>query len=296
MWLKSYLDLGPDRALWAYTADATFAARAPKSQKGVHKSVRLNPLTQSWKTSSGPTTDIKPELKSLLDTAKTFQVRPEGLAFSRKILRKMPMWYHREADPSIRRMNHLPASLCLRDKHKLRLVGDAENIAACRNVPAHQNNRDCNCDDCQECRDELGCENPGACYVQATRLLDTLPYKWDPRKAQPEDYETHEEDEDDDWVVFDRRVTITGELAEIFRIFTDGQVSNDVPDMRLADGYATEEIIATDGSCFKNGYEDAAAGAGIYYLEDDPKNQAIRLPPTLEQTNQTGEMVALKEA
>ncbi|KAJ7336104.1 hypothetical protein DFH08DRAFT_965009 [Mycena albidolilacea] len=44
-----------------------------------------------------------------------------------------------------------------------------------------------------------------------------------PRKTQEEDYETHEEDEDDDLVVFDRRVTITGELAEIFRIFTEGQ-------------------------------------------------------------------------
>jgi hypothetical protein len=92
MWLKSYLDLGPDRALWAYVQDANFAARVPNSEQGVDISVRMNPLMQSWKTSCGPKTNIKMEGKSLLDTAKTFQVRPEGIAFSREILRKMPIW------------------------------------------------------------------------------------------------------------------------------------------------------------------------------------------------------------
>jgi ribonuclease HI len=54
--------------------------------------------------------------------------------------------------------------------------------------------------------------------------------------------------------------------------------------------------IMLQGSCFKNGYEDAIAGAGVFYGEDNPKNQAIRLLATLEQTNQTAEMVAMKEA
>jgi hypothetical protein len=42
-----------------------------------------------------------------------------------------------------------------------------------------------------------------------------------------------------------------------------------------------EEEIATDGSCFKNGYEDATAGAGIFYNEDDPRNQAISIRKSL---------------
>jgi hypothetical protein len=298
MWLKAYLNLGPDRALWGHVTDATFATKVPQSENKEYEKVRINPFLQSWKTSCGPKSDIKPELKSLLNTAKTFQVRPEGIAFSREILRKMPIWFHGEADKAIRRQNAQTTSKCLRDKHKVLLVEDAEIVARCAQVFAHQDQDDCNCDNCTECRDTLGCDYPNACYMKATQLLDCLPYKWDPRKPQPEDYEVAEsaEPDDDGWVIFDRTVSVTGTLAEIFRIFTEGEVTNEVPDMRLNDNFAVEETVATDGSCFKNGCDDANAGAGIFYEEEDPRNQAIRLPETLEQSNQSAEMVALKEA
>ncbi|KAF8178319.1 hypothetical protein K438DRAFT_1470821, partial [Mycena galopus ATCC 62051] len=292
MWLKSYLDLGPDRALWAYVADANFAAKVPKSQENVHKTVRINPILQSWKTSSGPLSGIKPELKSLLETAKTFQVRPEGLAFSREILRQMPIFFHREADAGIRRLNNSKPSICLRDKHMVRLVGDAEKIALGRRVRAHQNSAECNCDNCQRCKEELGCADPNECYKKAEQLLDKLPYKWDPRKDQPEDYEYEPEDPENEWVVFDRNITVTGPLANIFRIFTEGDVSNEVADMRLEDGFAEGVTIATDGSCFENGQDNACAGAGIFYAEEDGRNRAIKLPHEMEQSNQTAEMVA----
>ncbi|KAJ7846739.1 ribonuclease H-like domain-containing protein [Mycena olivaceomarginata] len=66
--------------------------------------------------------------------------------------------------------------------------------------------------------------------------------------------------------------------------------------MRLDDTFAAEEIVATDGSCFNNGQDDAAAGAGVFYKEGDDRNEAIRLPEVLEQSNQTAEIVAMKEA
>jgi ribonuclease HI len=115
--------------------------------------------------------------------------------------------------------------------------------------------------------------------------------------VQPEDYEVQEsmEEDEDGWITFDKSVTTTGTLAEIFRIFTEGEVLNTPPDLRPDDTFALQEIVATDGSCFNNGHDDAVAGAGIYFVEDDPRNQAIRLPPTLEQSNQTAEMTAVKE-
>jgi ribonuclease HI len=82
----------------------------------------------------------------------------------------------------------------------------------------------------------------------------------------------------------------------VSRIFTEGTTTNDVPDMRLDHTFATEEYVATDGSCFNNGQDNAIAGAGIFYEDDDERNEAIRLPKTLEQSNQTAEMVAVKEA
>ncbi|KAJ7429204.1 hypothetical protein B0H11DRAFT_1641344, partial [Mycena galericulata] len=298
MWLKAYLDLSPDRAMWGNVADAIFATRVPNSEKNVDKKVRQNPFLQSWKTSCGAKTKIKPELKSLLDTAKTFQVRPEGLAFSRAILRDMPIWYHREAESGIRRMNHSDASECLRDKHGVRSVGDAEKFARCRTARGHQPRSNCACAKCEQARTDSGCEDPHSCYQKAHELLNKLPYKWDPRREQPEDYESQESGNPDDegWIVFDKSITTNGPLANIFRIFTEGVVTNEVPDLRPDDSYATEETVATDGSCLNNGQDDASAGAGIYFEADDPRNKAIKLPQTLDQSNQTAELVAVKEA
>ncbi|KAJ7145421.1 hypothetical protein C8R43DRAFT_837007, partial [Mycena crocata] len=52
MWLKKYLNIGPDCAIWGYVVDAIFAVRTPDNQKGVDKTVRVNPFLQSWKPSS----------------------------------------------------------------------------------------------------------------------------------------------------------------------------------------------------------------------------------------------------
>ncbi|KAJ3724920.1 ribonuclease H-like domain-containing protein [Lentinula guzmanii] len=51
----------------------------------------------------------------------------------------------------------------------------------------------------------------------------------------------------------------------------------------------------TDGSCENNGGEDAVAGAGIFVTENNPLNRAIRIPNELVQSNQTGEIISIKE-
>ncbi|KAF8223049.1 hypothetical protein L208DRAFT_1319029, partial [Tricholoma matsutake] len=35
MWLKSYLNFGPSRALWAYYADAIMILNIPKTEKNI---------------------------------------------------------------------------------------------------------------------------------------------------------------------------------------------------------------------------------------------------------------------
>ncbi|KAJ3748252.1 ribonuclease H-like domain-containing protein, partial [Lentinula raphanica] len=52
----------------------------------------------------------------------------------------------------------------------------------------------------------------------------------------------------------------------------------------------------TDGSCQHNGSDEAKAGAGIYYGEDNILNKSIRIPDNLPQTNQTGEIISTKVA
>ncbi|KAF9455391.1 ribonuclease H-like domain-containing protein, partial [Collybia nuda] len=51
--------------------------------------------------------------------------------------------------------------------------------------------------------------------------------------------------------------------------------------------------VFTDGSCIDNGSKDAQAGCGLWYGQNDPRNQAIKLPPSVEQSNNSGEAVAV---
>jgi ribonuclease HI len=54
--------------------------------------------------------------------------------------------------------------------------------------------------------------------------------------------------------------------------------------------------IYMDGSCMNNGSEEAIAGAGIFSPDEPEPNRAIRLPREMRQTNQTGEIIGIKEA
>ena len=50
-------------------------------------------------------------------------------------------------------------------------------------------------------------------------------------------------------------------------------------------------FVYTDGACSKNGYEDARAGIGIYFSENDPRNYSARVIG--KQTNNTAELSAI---
>ena len=52
----------------------------------------------------------------------------------------------------------------------------------------------------------------------------------------------------------------------------------------------------TDGSCTANGFEEAAVGVGVWLTENDPRNQAVRLPQILPQSNQTAEFYTISMA
>ncbi|KAJ3715748.1 hypothetical protein C8R42DRAFT_583287 [Lentinula raphanica] len=132
---------------------------------------------------------------------------------------------------------------------------------------------------------------------RAEQLLDTLPQKWNPCSVLPEDFEPQ--------VVeaprrregtFDPRITTRGSLSDAFRIFTEGRKCNTTADLSELDVTNDENIAAyTDGSCENNGGDDAVAGAGIFVTENSPLNRAIRVPNELVQSNQTGEIVSIKE-
>ncbi len=298
MWLKSYLDFSTERPTWAYIADELFANHVPKNCMPKQAELRINPFLQKWKPKVN---GLPEELSSMMNVAKKYGVRLEGLAFSKAILRAMPMWDHMYADRvSLGRLT-MPSKLltCIQQAHGARTVADFVCLAQTIDRSTHQPRAACNCEDCGRMRTEDGCRNPHLCSMRAKEILRTLPDKWNPSKVQPEDLERltmanlrKELEQKNDLVPFDRCVTTYGDLGHAIRIFTDNDpVSNILPGLDLEENGA-EITVATDGSCTRNGELSARAGAGVFVEENHALNCSLRLPRSLEQTNQTGEIVA----
>ncbi len=297
MWLKAYLDYSSERPLWAFLVDDLFATHVPKDARPREVELRINTFLQRWK----PRANGHPEeLKGMMTVARKYGLRPEGLAMSRDILQAMPMWDHVYADRTKLGRLTIPSKLltCLRTTHGARTVGDFLQIARAQEVPAHRPRATCRCAECVSLRARSGCANPHLCSARAKEMLATLPTKWDPRGEQPEDYEgaimddVGKEGLDQGDVPFDRRVTTYGDLGQALRIFTsDEPVSNVSLETRIRED-GTGLTIATDGSCTHNGERRARAGAGIYAEEQPRLNLSFKLPDRLEQSNQTGEIVA----
>ncbi|KAF5367240.1 hypothetical protein D9615_010668 [Tricholomella constricta] len=297
MWLKTYLNLGDDRPLWTLVADALIAGNTPKTEDRVDRRVRDNVFLQSWKAATTERAGVSLDIRSLQRVAKKYKLRPEGLAFSKGIVRQRPIWYHSEAHKRIRRMNHGPISECLKSKHQVRSAGDAEYLAAILETPGHLDTNDCECQICRACKQDTNCAHPHDCAHKAKALLDTLPEKWDPRRAPQMDIPDREDDEttEDEWTTLSHSLITDGKLAEVFRIFTTGEASGKLPKTVNQKDIGPAHYVATDGSCRNNGQENACAGAGVFYAQDDERNMSIKVPNEYRQSNQTAEMLALKE-
>jgi ribonuclease HI/exonuclease III len=302
MRLKSYLNLGEGRPLWAKVADALFAKHITKKEAKLSEPrVRQNIFLQSWSTSEGSQSKLPKRLKLLVKVAKKYGVRLDSIAMSKEAVREMPIWFHLEADKAIRYKNKQKASRCLRDSHGVFTVGDTEKVAS---TPIdHKNDQGCQCQGCHVMRQNDGCKNPIACIRMARSLLDTLPKRWDPRSDQTieEKIAIEEQSENDDtegvWTTFDPRTVVNTSLKDAFRILADApKVSGDVTKMLRNEQAPTSVLLATDGACDENGKANAKAGAGVYYGLDDPRNISCRVPEEITQTNQTGEILAAERA
>ncbi len=294
MWLKMYLDFGEDRPMWAFLVDDLLATYVCKDCNPRQKAQQRNPFLQRWK----PRINGLPEaLKGITAVARKYKLRLEGLAFSRAILRAMPMWDHVYADAARIGRLSMPSKLltCLQQAHGAMTVGDFEDLAGTLDCRGHQPRASCSCESCKNLRDVKGCANPHLCSIRARDLIGTLLGKWNPTGEHPEDYERaimsdlSKDNLAEDLVPFDRSITTYGNIGKIFT--DDEPVSNaSMETMLEEDGDVM--IIASDGSCVHNGEKRARAGAGIYVEGRPDLCRSVRLPDELEQTNQTGEVVA----
>ena len=296
MWLQSYLNFSKERPTWAAVADALIAFYTPQSESKIPHNLKMNIFLQSWQTCN---TKLPDDLKYMLKVANKYKVQLEGRAFSRDIIRQMPIWYHSESR-DIRKMYHSRESECLRENHHVRIVHDVELLARNLQTHNHKPRSNCGCSKCRHIRLNTQCPNPHKCFLKAQTLLGKLPEKWNPINELPEDYENVEPPLYDDTSLrpFNSKITQYGTLSDAFRVFTEGKKCYKIPVLRWNEDYRNTPYIKvfTDGSCVNNGDRNASAGSGIYVSENSIYNRSIKIPSELSQLNQVGEIIAIKEA
>ncbi|KNZ81408.1 Ribonuclease H1 [Termitomyces sp. J132] len=96
--------------------------------------------------------------------------------------------------------------------------------------------------------------------------------------------------------LFNPEIMTKGNLGEGFRLFTrnqeySGTDNNDYT--RNTTNNLLRVIVYTDESCQKNGSVEAVARAGAWFGPGDHRNLALRLPHTIEQSNNAGETYAV---
>ncbi|KAH9858723.1 hypothetical protein C2E23DRAFT_690227, partial [Lenzites betulinus] len=303
MWLKAYLDISETRPKWALIADSLIAKAILAPMRRVSDTARINTFLQSWGVNTAVSSGLPRDLARMIKVARKYGVRLDSQSPGTDLLETLPVWYH-FALVEQRSTANSKSGTCLRENHEVHTVGDC--LSVLRKPTAadqHRERKDCPCMQCTHDRESLGCDNPARCAKAAAAILSKLKEKWRPRPQEISDglsLTKVQRDanrvaaKDGETVTFDPSVTQHAPIGSAFRVFAR---SGDVEGLRARRQnrpfQIPEEAVDayTDGSCLKNGYESAQAGAGVWFGQDDPRNTAARVPG-LSQTNQAGEAYA----
>ena len=294
-WLKAYLNLGPERAAWTYFADAIIGTDIPKSQNICEDpESRVMPILQTWETRTRGST-LPEDLKQMLKLAKEYNVQISALSPSRVAREDLPIWYHIQSDPSARKLYKTKTAKCLRKHHKVKLVRDALKVLVTLGGD-HKYRNGCRCDPCKEIRAENGCFYPHDCITLAATLVSKILPKWSPQcRMDPEVWNSENTVELEEGEEIIKRDIPEEDLGELITIFNEETTHNiaDTADLPTSgESPPKTTTVYTDGACNNNGSENAVAGSGVWYGDDDPRNRSARVP-LLRQTNQSAELMAI---
>ncbi|KAJ6539700.1 hypothetical protein B0H19DRAFT_370253 [Mycena capillaripes] len=208
----------------------------------------------------------------------------------------LPLWHHLGEDPDLTQLNNTSRCVCLRRKHGAHEIGDAMKIMARLDDQDHESSKDCMCIECFEDRAFKQCNNPHSCAVTARTRLDRILAHYDPRRATndqgaPQNIEEHDEE---DTKIF-RRPDRVRSLTDGFRVFTNNKkfapVEQNQPPARHP-MQASPLTVCYAGATSRTNSVDAQAGAGIWVEEGHGMNAALKVPPDMEQSKQSAEILA----
>ena len=305
VWLKEYLSKSSTRPTWAYMTDILINETAPKN---LPKEARGNSFLQQW---SAPTRGKRAEKIGedtirMLKAAKTYAANFAPVRMKKNLKEAMPAWLQIGHQKTIPQNDQ---ARCLINTHNAMTIKDlcrtTERLKRIYRGGVHSPVYSCHCDDCTEDRLK-GCKNPQKCAIDAQRRLEKLVPKLNPLAQTHDDNLSLTQRRktsnitariENTGIIFDPSVTEKTSLADCFRIFTDPNKISNIPAerQRQARGISIQEestTVYTDGSCINNGKENAKAGAGIWFAEEDPRNKALKIPGP-NQSNQVGEIAAV---
>ncbi|KAL1945502.1 hypothetical protein VTO73DRAFT_2353 [Trametes versicolor] len=304
MWLCSYLDLSPTRPRWAFVAHALLANAIAAVSRSVERNAMVNTFLQTWDVSTRVAAGLPQDLKRMIQAAKKYNVRVDSPNPQRALIDALPIWYHFGLDEG-RSTANSPASRCLRANHRVVTVADCLRVSAKLSAGSgHCPVATCVCAGCIADREVSACPNPHRCACAALKAVEQLEEKWRPTDSLSEDglsltrrrvEMNRVAAERGDALLFDPSVSQGAPVGHAFRVFAKDRMGGSVAARRAPRPFqVADEMIEvfTDGSCSQNGAANAAAGAGAWFGEDDPRNTAARVPGPL-QSNQTGEVYAV---
>jgi len=297
-WLKAYLNLGPDRATWTFFADAIICKDIPKSSLiNDDPESRAMPFIQSWETKSRGS-NLPEDLKQMLRLAKEYNVSITAKNPSKKARSDLPIWYHIRSAQTARKLYKTKTAKCLRRKHGIKLV--RETLQLLDNVnEQHEARNNCTCPTCTTMRTHHKCTHPHGCISLAATLMDRILPEWDPRhdngpNGEPQLLE-HSLEEGE---IIVSKPTQTTSLKDTITIFNETRPTPPTPTptqpTNTRETTQTRDTITvyTDGACINNGLENATAGSGVWYGDNNRRNSSTRVTHE-NQTNQTGELTAI---
>ena len=198
--------------------------------------------------------------------------------------------------PSARRLYRTKVARCLRNKHSVKLVRDATDLLE-TTPDNHEHRIGCTCQLCGDMRRMYKCSHPHECIWLMATLVGKINPKWNPYMTNNTPTGPVPEDNGklaNEGLTFDRN-NETMNLNGAITIFKDSMTEYaSAPRTAPQDDTprAQETTVYTDRVCINNGDEDAAAGLGIWYGEEDVRNLSMRVPIP-QQSNQTGELMAV---
>ena len=303
MWLKAYLNFGPDRQPWAAVTDIIINAAAPNITIA---QARKNPFLQCWNAPiRGQRADkLNDDIRRMLKVARDHRTNLAAIKVSTHLRHELPAWYH--IDEKLAAITSRMGK-CLIDNHKVSTVADLVKVSVrLRDQPDnHRPTPFCACDACTE-DSASGCYNPHECATEALQRIRKISPKWNPLDQElPPDplsltpsRKTRNQlaRHNNGAITFDPSVTCKDNLANAFRVFINPRLLSNLPALRRPTAGRNPDsrkiTIYTDGACINNGKRNATCGSGIWVEHDSPLNKAFRVSG-MAQSNQVGEIAAI---